>query len=46
MMRFDEYPASGHVDDRHVNAATNASGFDAVLSNSSSPLRAPPLDDW
>jgi hypothetical protein len=45
MMRFDQHPARGGVDDRHVNAATNASGLDAVLSNGSSPLRSPPLDD-
>jgi hypothetical protein len=46
MARFDQHPASGHVDDHHGDAATNANGLDAVFSNRSSPPRAPPLDDW
>jgi hypothetical protein len=46
MTRFDEHPACGYVNDRHVDAATHANGLDAVFSNRSPPPRAPPLDDW
>jgi hypothetical protein len=46
MTRFDEHPACGHVDDHHVDAATNANRLDTVFSNCSPPPRAATLDDW
>jgi hypothetical protein len=46
MTRFDQHTTCGHVDDRHRDAATNASRLDAVFSNRSAPPRKTTLDGW
>ena len=45
MWRVDKQSASGRIDDRHDDAATNASRVDAMFPNRSSTLRLASLDD-